>query len=57
VHRLRAPATIVLSALAALLGLVLVVETAVVGGSLGFLLGALFLLAGCLRLALVLRGR
>jgi uncharacterized membrane protein HdeD (DUF308 family) len=57
VRWLGAPATIVLSALAALLGLVLVVETAVVGGSLGFLLGALFLVAGCLRLALVLRGR
>lgn len=55
--RLRAPATVLLSALAALLGLVLIVETAVVGGSLGFLIGVLFLLAGGLRLALVLRRR
>ena len=37
--------------------LVLIVETAIVGGSLGFLLGGLFLLAGVLRLALVLRAR
>jgi hypothetical protein len=46
---------VLLSALTALLGLVLIVETAIVGGSLGFLLGALLLLAGGLRLALVLR--
>jgi hypothetical protein len=57
VERLRVPATIVLSAAVALLGLVLVVETAIVGGTLGFLLGALFLVAGALRLALVLRSR
>ena len=44
------------SAAVALLGPVLVVETAIVGGSLGFLLGALFLAAGALRLALVLEG-
>jgi hypothetical protein len=56
-QRLRAPATVLLSAVAALLGLVLIVETAVVGGSLGFLLGALFLVAGALRLGLVLRRR
>ncbi len=56
-QRLRAPATVVLSALAALLGVVLIVETALVGGALGFLLGALFLAAGGLRLALVLRRR
>jgi hypothetical protein len=43
--------------LAGLLGVVLIVETAIVGGSLGFLLGALFLAAGCLRVALVLRRR
>ena len=56
--RPRAPATTVLSAaVAALLGVVLIVETAIVGGSLGFLLGALFLAAGALRLALVLRSR
>jgi uncharacterized membrane protein HdeD (DUF308 family) len=56
-QRLRAPATVVLSALTALLGVVLIVETAVVGGALGFLLGALLLAAGGLRLALVLRRR
>ena len=56
-EKVRAPATIVFSAAAALLGLVLVVETAVVGGSLGFVLGALFLVAGALRLTLALRGR
>jgi hypothetical protein len=50
-------ATIALSAAAALLGLVLIVETAVVGGALGYLLGALFLGAGVLRVALVLRSR
>ena len=55
--RLALSATLVLSALVVLLGLVLIVETAVVGGTLGFLLGALFLLAGGLRIALVLRAR
>jgi hypothetical protein len=54
---LKAPATMVLAAVTALLGVVLIVETAVVGGSLGFLIGALFLAAGGLRLALVLRRR
>lgn len=54
---LRMPATVVLSAVAALLGVVLIVETAIVGGTLGFLLGGLFLLAGVLRLVLVLRAR
>jgi hypothetical protein len=57
VQGLRAPATVLLSTVAALLGVVLIVETAIVGGTLGFLLGGLFLLAGGLRLALVLRGR
>ena len=54
---LRDSATIVLSALAALLGLVLIVETAIVGGLLGYLLGTLFLGAGGLRLALAWRSR
>ena len=54
---LRVPATVVFSAIAALLGLVLIAETAIVGGSLGYLIGGLFLLAGVLRLALVLRAR
>jgi hypothetical protein len=57
VQRAGTAATVVLASLAALLGLVLVVETALVGGSLGFLLGGLFLAAGGLRLALVLRRR
>ena len=54
---LRVSATVVFSAVAALLGVVLIVETAIVGGTLGFLIGGLFLLAGVLRLALVLRAR
>lgn len=49
--------TIVLSALMAVLGLVLIVQTVVLDGSLGFLIGALFLAAGSLRLFLVLRSR
>jgi hypothetical protein len=57
VEKLRAPATILLSAAVVLLGLVLIVETAMVGGSLGFVLGPLFLVAGALRLTLVLRRR
>ena len=50
-------ATLVLSALMAVLGVVLIVETTLVGGSLGFLIGALFLAAGSLRLFLVMRSR
>ena len=50
-------ATVGLSALMAVLGAVLIVETALVDGSLGFLIGALFLAAGTLRLFLVLRNR
>jgi hypothetical protein len=56
-HRVGVGTTVGLSALIALLGVVLIVETAVVGGSLGFLIGALFLAAGSLRLVLVLRRR
>ena len=37
------------------LGLVLIIETAVLGGGIGLLLGALFLLAGGLRLYLSFR--
>ncbi|MFN2468746.1 MAG: hypothetical protein ABR521_11530 [Gaiellaceae bacterium] len=51
----RASATAVFSALLAAIGLVLLIETAVVGGTLGYLLGAVFLLAGALRLYLALR--
>jgi hypothetical protein len=50
-------ATVALSTLMAVLGVVLIVETALVGGSLGFLIGALFLAAGSLRLFLVMRSR
>jgi hypothetical protein len=48
----RARATVVLSAVLVLLGVVLIVETAIVGGGFGYLLGALFVLAGGLRLYL-----
>lgn len=51
----RAGATAALSAVLVVLGLVLIVETAVVGGGIGFLLGALFVLAGGLRLYLYRR--
>ena len=44
-----------LSGALVLLGLVLIVETAVLGGGIGLLLGALFLLAGGLRLYLSFR--
>jgi hypothetical protein len=45
-------ATVALSVLLLGLGVALVVETAVLGGRLGYLLGALFMLAGGLRLYL-----
>jgi hypothetical protein len=51
----RAGATAALSALLVVLGLVLIAETAVVGGGIGFLFGALFILAGGLRLYLYRR--
>jgi hypothetical protein len=47
--------TIVLSILLVVLGTALIVETAVVGGGVGYLLGVLFVLAGGLRLYLSLR--
>ncbi len=46
------PVTLALSALLFVLGLVLIVETALLGGGIGFLLGALFVVAGILRLYL-----
>jgi hypothetical protein len=49
---LRAGATAFTSALLTLIGLILIVEAALAGGRLGFLLGVLFLLAGALRLYL-----
>ena len=45
-------ATTALSLLLAALGLTILVETAVLGGELGYLIGALFLLAGGGRLVL-----
>jgi hypothetical protein len=53
--RSRVHVTRVLSGALVLLGLVLIVETAVLGGGIGLLLGALFLLAGGLRLYLSFR--
>lgn len=52
---MRRHATAAFSCLIAAIGLVLIVETAVVRGGVGFLIGALFLLAGGLRLYLSLR--
>jgi len=49
--------TVVLSSLMAVLGVVLIVQTALLDGSLGFIVGALFLAAGSLRLFLILRSR
>ena len=51
----RAGATAALSAVLVVLGLVLVVETALLGGGIGFVFGALFVLAGGLRLYLYRR--
>jgi hypothetical protein len=48
----RARATVLISALLVALGVVLVVETALVGGGIGFLVGILFLGAGVLRIVL-----
>jgi hypothetical protein len=48
----RGRATIALSVVLVVLGIVLIVETTVVGGNLGYLLGVLFVLAGVLRLYL-----
>jgi hypothetical protein len=46
----RLRVTVVLSALLVVLGLVLLVETAVVGGGIGYLFGGLLVLAGVGRL-------
>jgi hypothetical protein len=53
--RKRRLATAGLSAILVVMGIVLVAETAVVGGAIGYLLGALFAAAGGLRLYLSLR--
>lgn len=49
---MRARATVAFSAVLLVLGLALIVETALLGGGIGLLLGALFVLAGGLRLYL-----
>jgi hypothetical protein len=49
----RIRATRVLASLLALIGVVLLVEAALVGGTAGLVIGALFLLAGLGRLYLV----
>ena len=51
----RTTSTLALSALLVVLGVAVLVETAVVGGSLGYVLGALLALAGALRIYLVRR--
>jgi hypothetical protein len=52
---LRVRATVLLSTLLVLLGIGLVVETAVLGGGIGYLLGGVLMLAGAGRLYLSLR--
>jgi hypothetical protein len=47
--------TIALSTLLVVIGLALVIETAILGGGIGFLLGAVLLLAGAARLYFSLR--
>jgi hypothetical protein len=51
----RTTSTVALSALLVVLGVAVLVETAVVGGSLGYLLGGLLAAAGALRIYLVRR--
>ena len=48
--RVHAAATLVLSILLIGLGLVIIVRTALLGGGIGLLLGAIVLIAGVLRL-------
>ncbi len=50
-------ATLVFSALLIAIGVVLLVETALLGGGIGLVFGTLFALAGALRLFLLLRTR
>jgi hypothetical protein len=52
----REAATLSLSAVMVVLGLVLLVEGLIVGGSVGVILGLLFVAAGVLRIWLVRRG-
>jgi len=53
----RSQATLILSALLVALGLVVVVETAVLGGGIGLVLGVLLVLAGALRSYVTLSSR
>jgi hypothetical protein len=55
VTRLRSGTTILLSSLLVVLGLVLVVETALAGGGIGYLLGTLLALAGGVRVYLMVK--
>lgn len=50
--RLAARATFIVSCVLAVMGVILIVETALLGGGIGFLFGALFVLAGGLRVYL-----
>jgi uncharacterized membrane protein HdeD (DUF308 family) len=53
----RRRATLLLSALLVVIGVVLLVETALVGGQIGYVLGVLFVLAGAGRAYLTLSAR
>jgi hypothetical protein len=53
----RAGATLGISAVLVVIGVVLIVETVLVGGTIGYVLGVLFVLAGALRGYLTLAGR
>jgi hypothetical protein len=53
--RARSASTLAFSALLVVLGVVILVETAIVGGGLGYVLGALLAAAGALRIYLVRR--
>ena len=54
---MRTGATLALSAVLIVIGIVLLVETALVSGTVGYVLGVLFVLAGALRGYLTLAGR
>jgi hypothetical protein len=53
--RARSTSVLTLSALLVVLGVVVLVETAIVDGSLGYVLGGLLAVAGALRIYLVRR--
>ncbi len=53
----RSRATLILSALLVALGLVVIVETVVLGGGIGLVLGVLLVLAGALRSYVTLSSR